>query len=64
MTVKITTERTYIDRPDFCAYINSEGKFVYQDMFGHKAYKTLKALNRKVAKDCSMFGVEVIEFAE
>lgn len=61
MTIKLTTDRHYIDRPECCVYIDKhDGRFMFQDIFGYKSYKTINGLNKMLAKVCKMANIETI----
>lgn len=63
MTINLTTDRQYIEKPDCCVYIDKyDGRFVYQDMCGYKSYKTIAGLNRMIAKACKAANIETVVF--
>lgn len=61
MTITISTERQYIEDGNACIYIDEyDGSYVYSDIFGYKTYKTIKGLNKHIAKVAKMANREAV----
>lgn len=63
MTIKLTTDYQFIEKPECYVYINKvDGNIIYCDRCGAKAYKTVAGLNRMIAKACKMANIETVVF--
>lgn len=60
MTITISNERQYIENGNACIYRDEDGTYVYSDTSGYKTYKSIKGLNKHIAKVAKMANREAV----